>query len=167
MIWAHPPRHTSPGNSWPRAGFGLPIIGQFQRKSRKKGPDGGALRWEQLDPSMMEPPDFELRWKDHRSEHDRLASPLIVKALPLAGRWFVPCALWLNRTMPQGAKVGLARKVPGTSKMRIDPRSEAPFTTLVAHGDVARFGSLNGATSLRDAFFRWLSKHHTVKAVAT
>ena len=35
--WAHTPRHNQTP-AWPRAGFGLPIIGQFQSKSREVHP---------------------------------------------------------------------------------------------------------------------------------
>src|SRR5262249_49768753 len=67
---AHAPRHNATA-AWPRAGFGLPIIGQFQTKGRNN---------ERYD----EPRAFELRWRAGNVEHDRLASQLIVKALPLA-----------------------------------------------------------------------------------
>ena len=41
--------------------------------------------------------------RDVSKQLDRFASPLIVKALPLADNRFVPCALWLNRAYPVGA----------------------------------------------------------------
>jgi CRISPR-associated protein Cmr1 len=134
---AHPPRHND-RPAWPRAGFGLPIIGKFQENAR----NGGRLD---------EPDGFELRWRSGGEEHDRLASPLIVKALPLANGTFVPCALWLNRAYPPGEVV--LRGVPG---------SGAPFDRLVAPGDAAGFAALAGKTSLREAFLDWLhAKHHT------
>ena len=80
---AHAPHHNA-NSVWPRAGFGLPIIGQFQTKAR----DGSRFD---------EPGPFELCWRSPKKdrprefdEHDRLASPLIVKALPLADGTFVP-----------------------------------------------------------------------------
>src|SRR5690606_20083052 len=87
----HEPRHNGVP-VWPRAGFGLPIVGRFQRQAR----NGGRLD---------EPDDFLLLWRRGRENEDRLASPLIVKAVPLAGGTFVPCALWLNRAYPAGSGV--------------------------------------------------------------
>jgi len=136
---AHPPHHnTTP--VWPRAGFGLPIIGQFQAEGR----DGG---------HYDEPEPFELRWHDGQVEHDRLASPLIVKALPLAGDTFAPCALWLNRAHPSGEVVLHAMQ-----------NSAAPFDRLVAPGDTPRFSALADQNSLREAFLDWLrAKYHTTE----
>jgi CRISPR-associated protein Cmr1 len=153
---AHPPRHNN-NAAWPRAGFGLPILGQFQDKAR----DGG---------HMDEPGSFELRWRspkpkvdgkpDEPDEHDRLASPLIVKAMPLADGNFVPCALWLNRGLPEGAEVGLFRE------KKVDPQTVAPFGRLVALGDTARFSALVGKKDLREAFLDWLAKQHKTIVVA-
>ncbi|HEY8378253.1 MAG TPA: type III-B CRISPR module RAMP protein Cmr1, partial [Nannocystis sp.] len=75
--WAHDPRHNDTP-AWPRAVLGLPIIGQFQPKGR----DG--KRYHEQDPPKLEPENFELGWLKGGEHHDRLASPLIVKALPLA-----------------------------------------------------------------------------------
>jgi len=154
---AHRPRHNATP-AWPRAGFGLPIVGRFQKTAR----DGG--RYD-------EPDDFELRWRSPQperpadfEEHDRLASFLIVKALPLADGRFLPCALWLNRAYPQGAEVGLVRpKQNGRpSDKEIDPRSVAPFDLLVAPGDKAQFSALANKQSLRKAFLEWLrTRYHT------
>ena len=97
--------------------------------------------------------------------HDRLASPLIVKALPLADGRFAPCALWLHRGYPDG-KVGLKKDDP-----RHD-RSRADFDVLVAPGDKARFAPLasgNDApqgTRLRTAFFDWLKRIPNLVVVA-
>jgi CRISPR-associated protein Cmr1 len=136
---AHRPRHNATP-AWPRAGFGLPIIGRFQKKARNGG---------QLD----EPDGFELRWCLERDEYDRLASPLIVKALPLADGTFVPCALWLNRAFPNGKVV-----VRGVDVKK----SAAPFDRLVAPGDRPRFSALDGKATLREAFLDWLhARHHT------
>jgi CRISPR-associated protein Cmr1 len=138
---AHSPRHnTTP--AWPRAGFGLPINGQFQKNAR----NGGRLD---------EPDGFELRWRSDSGEHDRLASPLIVKALPLADGTFVPCALWLNRAYPAGEVV-----LRGTGS------SAAPFDRLVAPGDTARFSALDGKSTLRAAFLDWLRARYQTTAVA-
>jgi CRISPR-associated protein Cmr1 len=129
---AHPPMHNA-NVAWPRAGFGLPIIGQFQKKGRNN---------ERYD----EPDGFELCWWVGNTEHDRLASPLIVKALPLADGTFVPCALWLNRAHPAGGEVVL----------RNANNSQAPFDRLVADGDSPRFAPLTNQQSLRRAFLDWL-----------
>jgi CRISPR-associated protein Cmr1 len=61
---AHPPRHNAT-SAWPRAGFGLPIIGQFQKTDRNNNRN-----------AYDEPGPFELRWRAGNVEHDRLASPL-------------------------------------------------------------------------------------------
>lgn len=128
---APPPRHNS-APVWPRAGFGLPIVGRFQTRSRTG---------DKLD----EPGPFELRWSSGADEHDRLASPLIVKALPLADGRFVPSALWLNRAYPTGSV-----------HLRGTPTSSAPFDRLVAAHDTAQFSALAPGSNLRSAFMTWL-----------
>lgn len=138
---AHPPRHND-RPAWPRAGFGLPIIGQFQTKGRN-----GA--------TLDEPGGFELRWRSGEVEHDRLGSPLIVKALPLADGRFVPCALWLNRCYPQGEVV-----------LHKHAKSAAPFDRLVAPEDTPAFKALAGKASLREAFLNWLVKRYETTVVA-
>ncbi|MGQ9588964.1 MAG: type III-B CRISPR module RAMP protein Cmr1 [Planctomycetota bacterium] len=142
----HTPRHNAEP-AWPRAGFGLPIISRFQRKGRRE---------EQL----SEPSDFQLIWRNGGKEHERLASPLILKALPLADGTFVPCALWLNRSYPEGKVVARSG-----SKKPI-PKSEAPFNRLLAPGDEPRFEPLRGADTLRKAFLSWLRKKHGTVVVA-
>lgn len=137
---AHPPRHNATP-AWPRAGFGLPIIGQFQTKARD-------------DSRMDEPGAFELRWRSGQGEHDRLASPLIVKALPLADGTFVPCALWLHRAYPAGKVV-----------LRGVANSAAPFDRLIASGDTAQFSALAGKASLREAFLDWLVERYQTTVV--
>ncbi|HXF54789.1 MAG TPA: type III-B CRISPR module RAMP protein Cmr1 [Hyphomicrobiaceae bacterium] len=137
---AHPPRHNA-NPVWPRAGFGLPIIGQFQTHAR----DGG--RYD-------EPGPYELRWRGDR-EHDRLASPLIVKALPLADGSYVPCALWLARTYPKGEVL-----LKGTAN------ATAPFDRLVAPGDTPRFSALANKHSLREAFLDWLQAKYQTTVIA-
>lgn len=149
LPWAHRPRHNATP-AWPRAGFGLPINGQFQKSSRERGPQGKNLSWSELPESHAnygaEPKEFELRWRgDDRIEHDRLASPLIVKALPLANGQFVPCALWLTRRNPAGQVM-----------LRGRSESAAPFDRLVASGDKALFNALSDKTTLRQAFLDWL-----------
>jgi CRISPR-associated protein Cmr1 len=138
---SHAPRHNATA-AWPRAGFGLPIIGQFQTKAR----DG--TRFD-------EPGPFELRWSSGKTEHDRLSSPLIVKALPLSDGTFVPCALWLNRAYPAGEVV-----------LRGVNNSSAPFDRLVAPGDRAQFSALDNKQSLRAAFLDWLHARYQTTVVA-
>jgi CRISPR-associated protein Cmr1 len=138
---AHAPEHNATP-VWPRAGFGLPIIGQFQKNARNGG------RYD-------EPDAFELRWRSGNTEHDRLASPLIVKALPLADGTFVPCALWLNRAYPNGNVV-----------LRGASSSAAPFDRLVAAGDTARFSALANKQGLRQAFLDWLQAKYQTTVVA-
>lgn len=138
---SHPPRHNATP-AWPRAGFGLPILGQFQTRAR----DGGSLN---------EPGPFELRWRAGHEEHDRLASPLIVKALPLANGTWVPCALWLARGYPTGEVV-----------LRRANHSGAPFDALVATGDTPQFSALAGKQTLREAFLDWLHVRYGTTVVA-
>lgn len=153
--WAHEPLHNDVP-VWPRAGFGLPIVAQFQRMHRER---------RERYPWPGEPSDFELRWRgkgpDGRVKvYDRLASPLIVKALPLADGRFVPCALWLYRSYPKDGEVILDPK----DKDDRSARSAAPFDVLVAPGDQARYTPLNrpasepAGTRLRNAFFDWLAR---------
>lgn len=139
----HKPRHNATP-AWPRACFGLPIVGQFQKKARDEG-------------NLEEPSKFELRWRDPAGkEHERLASPLIVKAMPLADGSFVPCALWLNRAYPANGEV-ILKGVGG---------SAAPFDLLISPGDTAKFSVLAGKTSLRQAFLDWLRTHYSTSVVA-
>ena len=146
----HRPRHNRTP-VWPRAGFGLPIIGQFQKQGRNgkhyDEPDGFELRWRRQQGDNQQ--------QDETEEYDRLASPLIVKALPLANGQFVPCALWLNRAYP-----------PGEVFLRSVANSAAPFDQIVAPGDTPMFSALAGKQSLREAFFDWLRAKHQTTVVA-
>lgn len=152
---AHAPRHNAVA-AWPRAGFGLPIIGQFQKTDRSNNRN-----------AYDEPGPFELRWRAGNVEHDRLASPLIVKALPLVDGSFAPCALWLNRSLPAGAQVGLARPKQGRpNDKEVDPATVAPFDRLVAQDDNPRFAALANQTSLRRAFLDWLHAKYQTTVVA-
>lgn len=151
---AHEPLHDD-APAWPRAGFGLPIIGRFQDRARDGSPYVN-----------RDPPSFELRWEDQSGKmHDRLASPLIVKAIALATGKFVPCAIWLNRAFPMKAKVGVKQ---GDS---LYPRSRAEFDVLVAPGDAARFSPLEQHKNdpqgerLKGAFFSWLTDNNLAKRV--
>jgi CRISPR-associated protein Cmr1 len=137
----HAPRHNATP-VWPRAGFGLPIIGQFQKNARNGG------RYD-------EPDAFELRWRAGNTEHDRLSSPLIVKAMPLSDGTFVPCALWLNRAYPAGEVI-----------LRGVNNSSAPFDRLVAPGDTAQFSALANKQGLRAAFLDWLHAKYQTTVVA-
>jgi CRISPR-associated protein Cmr1 len=141
---AHAPRHNAIP-AWPRAGFGLPIIGQFQKTDRADNRN-----------AYDEPDPFEMGWRAGHVEHDRLASPLIVKALPLDDGSFVPCALWLNRAYPADGVVFLRRSRD----------SEAPFDRLVAPGDTPRFAALANKSSLRQAFLDWLQATEQTTVVA-
>lgn len=150
--WAHSPRaeySKSKEAAWPRAGFGLPLAIRFQRHERP--PRGQKFGREY---PAGEPENVELRWHDGQDIRERLASPLIVKAMPLSTGGFAPIALWLCRAWPDG-QVVLVRK--GRLEVR---GSRAPFDRLVAPGDTAAYAPLQGASTLRDAFFGWLSKYH-------
>lgn len=143
--WAHEPRHNATP-AWPRAGFGLPIVGQFQQKSRS------GRRWQ--DQGQFEPRGFEIIWRDSGgAEHDRLASPLIIKPVALANGTYVACALWLNRAYPDGEVCLRGRRNSG-----------AAFGTVVASGDRVFYSPLNAA-SLRDAFFGWVAEEFDARRV--
>lgn len=174
--WAHTPRHSATP-VWPRAAFGLPIIGQFQGLSREPRPgwrdgdrDPKNLRWHELPPEHPnhgdEPEQFEIGWKvrGELEPMERLASPLIVKALSLADGRFVPCALWLHRAFPADGEVGLVRR-HGTER-RLVKGTEAQFDRLVAKDDTPRFAPLAGKQSLREAFLDWLRTTQHTTAVA-
>lgn len=135
----HSPERHNDTPVWPRAGFGLPIIGQFK--------DHG------------DPGDYEVAWFDEGGNYmRRMASPLIVTPLPLTEGRHVPVALWLDRAYPEG-KVGIAHNESPESG------SIADFDELVAEGDEAEFKPLTrGQDSpkgerLRNAFFWWLDEH--------
>ncbi|MGH7098283.1 MAG: type III-B CRISPR module RAMP protein Cmr1 [Stellaceae bacterium] len=111
---AHAPRYDA-SPAWPRAQFGLPILGQF---SNARGPG--------------EPPKFELTWQDARGKlQDRMASPLIIKPLPVVGG-FYPCALWLMRGYPPGEVVVLRQ---GGRAQGAVTGSEAVFRPALSDAD--------------------------------
>lgn len=151
--FTHTPRTQHHGPPvWPRAAFGLPVGFRYQTSGRNGE-------------HYSEPGNFELVWRSLQSApwaprkngcHDRLASPLIVKALPLADGRFVPIALWLARGFPTGAVIVAKRQnqeIPG---------SQSQFDVLKARGDQAMFAPLNGRDDspdgcrLRDAFLDFL-----------
>jgi CRISPR-associated protein Cmr1 len=139
----HAPRYNEQP-AWPRAGFGLPIQLKFQQQSRDERP---------YTPS--EPGDdkgFMLLWSEGSTKHDRLASPLIVKPLPLTDGRFAPMALWLSRQLPEKAEVFLMDQ---QRKSRVRD-SEAPFTRLHGDKEKALYEPLNNQKDLRSAFFHWL-----------
>lgn len=139
----HAPRSAySKSPAWPRAGFGLPIVVHFQQKRRDSD-------------NFYQPPEpknVQLQWVRDREREpkDRLASPLIVKAMPLANGRFEPIALWLERGYPQGGKVVLVQSNRAVDATRAD------FDLLRANDDQPLFNPLCAATSLREAFFTWL-----------
>ena len=137
LPWAHEPKH-SPVPAWPRGGFGLPILGQFQKKNRND------VHWEKSLRPCTEPENFQLQLAINGEKCDRLASPLIVKALPLANGEFLPCALWLNRAYPKNGEIVLVRNDKMTHP--------APFDRLVAPKDTPHFKPLKNKASLKDAF---------------
>jgi CRISPR-associated protein Cmr1 len=144
----HAPHHPPAYNAvpaWPRAGFGLPIVGRFRVDGPRKG----------------DPPPFELNWEHNGKAQERMASPMILKALPVRGG-FLACALWLNRDHPNGDVVLVRGSGPARAPV---PGSAAPFSRLIAPGDVSRFPPLTGAASLRDAFMSWVAAKPNVRRV--
>jgi CRISPR-associated protein Cmr1 len=139
--------------AWPRAGFGLPIVGEIRGRN--------------------EPGKFELRWRSVGGEHGRFASPLIVKALPLADGRFAPCALWLDRALPPDSVVGLGEEITvnGQIVRRVKPGTEAKFEPgsvhpLLARGDTPLFAPLAKQPNLSAAFCHWLATAKKAARVA-
>lgn len=145
--WAHDPLHNATP-AWPRAGFGLPINTRFQREITRR------VRYQ-----LPEPQDYELQWRRHNEQHSRLASPLILKAVPLQDGTFVAAAIWLNRAFPEGGQVVAVRR------NALIPNSQAPFERLVAPGDNTELKWLRDASSLRDAFFNYLRANNLAEAI--
>jgi CRISPR-associated protein Cmr1 len=144
-VWCRP-QHDPTGRhsrvpAWPRAGFGLPIVGKF-----KDGCDPGP---------------FELRWRSVHGDHDRLASPLIVKAMPLADGRFVPMALWLARANPDQSEVYL--KDVNRSHQRFDVLEAPADPTAGINKDLALFKLLRNQTSLQTVFFSYLKSRGASK----
>lgn len=125
--------------AWPRAQFGLPIQMHFIARGE---------------------PDQTLLWTRGGETYDRLASPLITKAMPLADGRYVPIALWLNRGYPEGGEVALKGH---------EQTSRAPFGKVLGEADEALYEPLRwaeeGGGTLRDAFFRWLRERRPVQEV--
>ncbi len=131
----HPSRYA--GRAYPRAGLGLPFQTRFQTRAR----GGGRLR---------EPDDYTLYWHDGEKERDRFASPLIVKALPLADGSFLPCALWMTRAFPgDNARVIVKGRSPKDTGAKFDAEFKAP-------DGVPEFIKEAGSEGLRSAFIGWL-----------
>jgi CRISPR-associated protein Cmr1 len=144
--WTHPPSPSAGVVTWPRAAFGLPIGVTFLREGPKE--HGKSKK-------------FEITWKDGEGLHNRLASPLIVKAMPLANGEFVPIALWLARAWPPGGQVVLKK-----NKTEDVPKSAAPFDKLLGEKDPVLFPPLEGKSSLRDAFLDWLGSEKKATRIA-
>jgi len=145
--YVHEPRHNETP-VWPRAGFGLPIVGRFQTQGRNGD-------------RYHEPPAFTLKWRESTRAgkiRERLASPLIVKALPLGDGRFVAIALWLHRAWPAG-------EIVLEIENKVVPGSAAPFDALVAPGDTPCFTALDGKPTLQSAFFAWLARRPGVVTV--
>jgi len=153
---SHPPRHNDVP-IWPRGNLGLPIVGRFQTFGRGGTP-------------YKEPPPFMIYWfrrGEHAGSFERLASPLIVKALPLANGQFVPMALWFERGYPAGGEMGLYSK----DRRTFVPGSLAPFDQLEAPRDTALFTILSGSPAvsglrLRGVFFNWLGVRFGARRIA-
>jgi CRISPR-associated protein Cmr1 len=140
---AHPIRYSTHTISWPRAAFGLPILGRFKDKA-----DGSP---------------WELTWRLRGASKamTRLASPLILKPLSL-GKNHYPVALWLGRAWPDGEIVA---KLQDSKEITLG--SQAPFDALPDPHDHHIFTPLqHGANApdglrVRTIFERWLRTPHT------
>jgi CRISPR-associated protein Cmr1 len=152
--WAHVPRsqYRSPAAAWPRAGFGLPLALRFQRSARPTRAGEKGLPYD-------EPPDIELKWHDGQGVRERFASPLIVKAMPLADGTFVPIALWLRRAWPSQGRVVL---VGGKHSPLPGRDASSPFERLLAPGDTALYAPLL-MSNLEEAFLDWVKGFRGVK----
>jgi CRISPR-associated protein Cmr1 len=125
--------------AWPRAPFGLPIVGRFVGKGV--------------------PPPFELIWRDPKGgEHERAASPLIVKALPLA-QGFCPCALWLARSYPEGYVA-----VRGRADSAALPDFLGSESDRVKQRQIR--APIAGHASVKDAFIGWVARKPGLVQVA-
>ena len=132
----HSPKHAPRYDGipvWPRAQFGLPLLGQFHSN----------------DPG--EPPRFEITWQDRGGTvHERMASLLTVKAMPVVDGFF-PCALWLSRRIP-AANVIVRRqgsKVPVTGSAAVFHATLSAADQTVASNLVAPW---DGKATVRNAF---------------
>ncbi|WP_295392273.1 RAMP superfamily CRISPR-associated protein [uncultured Thiodictyon sp.] len=123
--------------SWPRAVFGLPIQFRFQNKDRSgnffsnRPPQAGELGWSPTG--------------DPHAPSQRLTSPLLVKPIQARNGKFAAAALWLSRTLPKEAVVGI--------KAKGSLRSPAPIGQMLTS---PLFTPLTGKTSTEDAFMDWL-----------
>ncbi len=173
--WAHDPTRHDSTPLWPRAGFGLPIQVQFQKRSRepvqaKKMRD--KYYWWELDrkhPNYGDEPNNHIiiwgvegngNWKTY----DRLASPLILKPLPLTRQRFVSCALWLNRHYPASGKV-LIEEIEQNKRV-LKRQSASSFDRLEDAPGKSFFPPLHNKADLRSAFCDWLEEVHNLKKVA-
>ena len=150
LAHVHAPRaaHSPSLPFWPRAGFGLPIGIRFAPRDAHN---------DQCHPhASVEPGPVQLLWRDNVTEHDRLASPLIVKPLPVRGGPFLPMALWLNRAEPNGEVFARQGGAPlHGSRAPVGGTFGAPL-----------FSPASGKSSLREAFCDWLVNEHKWKKLA-
>lgn len=155
-LYPHKPRYRE--LAYPRAGLGLPIVGRFQPKGRKRGE------------RYKEPGQFEIVWKGTDGVHQRLASPLILKALPLTGNRFTACALWLYRKFPENGEVGLLFEDRRTGQKSLRHHSAVAFDKQfkIPRGMSApSFIQVAATKGIRKAFMdEWLEKTHNLKRVA-
>jgi len=139
----HPPRYTDKTAAWPRADFGLPIVGRFKDRG--------------------EPRDFTLTWHDGKDQRDRMASPVIVKALPTR-QGYRPCVLWLSRNHPPGQVIAI-----DTGTRNSPARFPAAFGsvgTAADHHQARKLHSpLAGKSSVKEAFLDWVRTHKDVVQV--
>jgi CRISPR-associated protein Cmr1 len=132
----HAPLIEDSPHVWPRAQFGLPIQFRFQNRDR----NGNFYK-------NRPPPPGTLNWKDGESVYQRLASPLIVKPVQARNGRFAASALWLKRTLPSEAMVGIRNK-HGPDLLGPAPLAQMPESPL--------FTPLSGKPNMEEAFMDWL-----------
>jgi CRISPR-associated protein Cmr1 len=150
--YGHQPRYTNRNAAWPRADFGLPIVGRFQGRGE---PEPFLLTW-QIGEREAKPGEDRIK--------DRLASPLIVKPLQSV-EGFYSCALWLNRSFPPGEIIAVA-----TASSKPLPYGNAPFGFLGTPSDLREAVELNAPfarkADVKTAFLDWLRSREGVVQIA-
>ncbi|MCC6157459.1 MAG: type III-B CRISPR module RAMP protein Cmr1 [Deltaproteobacteria bacterium] len=147
--WEHTPHTEHLGDpAWPRSSLGLPIITRFQNKDWKDQPyanpdPGFVLRRDKITGKPIgwdnrEQHNFTLAWIDSAGKiQDRLASPVITKAIQVGEDQFLPVIVGFETDPPDGQVVLMdPHAAPNAEdKDRYVKGSAAPFDTISGAGD--------------------------------